>query len=172
MALVKCPCAFRLRRLAQSDGCDGSGICVQHFPCGISTQSGSCDMSMCISSVQARTKRWPPSKCLAFSSVNFHTSRDVTMSLTGKAIKKYYHQKNIPKGSKKYYCKQKNWSSANAIFHGLHKFSMVFIHFPWFHQFSMVFINPFIDCSIVSIDFCMVFLQFSMLDIRYMSVHA
>ena len=30
MALVKCPCAFRLRRLVQNDG---AGRCAWHFPC-------------------------------------------------------------------------------------------------------------------------------------------
>ena len=53
MALVTCPCAFRLHRLAQSVG-RGLGI---HLGRGIFlANSGSCDMTMCISTAQARAK--------------------------------------------------------------------------------------------------------------------
>ena len=48
-------CAFRLCRLAQRCVAElGSGIFLQ-----ISTQNGSCEMPMCISTAQARTKWWP-----------------------------------------------------------------------------------------------------------------
>ena len=56
MALMKCPCAFRLRRLAQN-ACPG--IEVRHFSCKFPCKNGSCEMSMCVSTVQARTKCWP-----------------------------------------------------------------------------------------------------------------
>ena len=45
MALVKCPCAFRLRRLAQNAG---RGISVRHFPVYI----GSCEMLLCLSTAK------------------------------------------------------------------------------------------------------------------------
>ena len=43
MALAKCPCAFRLRRLARN-GVPGFASCI--FIVNISTQIGSCEMSM------------------------------------------------------------------------------------------------------------------------------
>ena len=49
IAVVTCPCACRLRRLAQN-GCRGS-FCPA-FSSYISTQQGSCDMSMCISTAK------------------------------------------------------------------------------------------------------------------------
>ena len=84
MPLVTCPCAFRLRRVAQN-GC--RGLRVRHFPCKLKRKmwhvhvhfvcagshktgvagygsgiflvnySAKCDMSMCISFAQGRTKR-------------------------------------------------------------------------------------------------------------------
>ena len=48
-ALEKCPCAFRLRRLAQNR-------CRRGVPSHLFTKSGSCDMSICISTAQARAK--------------------------------------------------------------------------------------------------------------------
>ena len=55
MALVKCPCAFRLRRLAQN-GC--RGISVRQFSCKFLHKIHcSCEMSICISTAQARAKR-------------------------------------------------------------------------------------------------------------------
>ena len=55
MVLLKCPCAFRLHGLAQN----WPGI----FPINFHTNS-SCEMSMCVSTAQARTKRclrdWGP----------------------------------------------------------------------------------------------------------------
>ena len=57
MPLLTCPCAFRLRRLEQNAG---RGRSVRHFPCkspGKMMQNGSCEISVCISITQARTKR-------------------------------------------------------------------------------------------------------------------
>ena len=44
-ALANCPCAFRLRRLARNAG-----------PCTCSHNNGSFEMSMCVSTAQARTE--------------------------------------------------------------------------------------------------------------------
>ena len=51
-ALVKCPCAFRLRRLAQNVG---RAIGDRHFSCKFSAQTGSCELSMCVSIAHPRT---------------------------------------------------------------------------------------------------------------------
>ena len=56
MALVKCPCAFRLSRLAQNAVPGGVPV---HFSWKKSIQNGSCEMSICVSTAQARTKRCP-----------------------------------------------------------------------------------------------------------------
>ena len=53
MALVKCPCAFRLPRLVQNAG--RVGVLRHLLPLQISIRNGSCEMSMCISTAQART---------------------------------------------------------------------------------------------------------------------
>ena len=55
MALVTCPCAFGLRWLARN-GCPGIG--VLHFSSKFShkKKKNSCEMSVCISTAQARTK--------------------------------------------------------------------------------------------------------------------
>ena len=55
MALVKCPYAFRLCGLAQN-GC--RGISVRQFSCTFLRKIHcSCEMSMCMSTAQARAKR-------------------------------------------------------------------------------------------------------------------
>ena len=57
MPLLTCPCAFRLRRLGRNAG---RGRSVRHFPCkspGKMMQNGSCEISVCISITQARSKR-------------------------------------------------------------------------------------------------------------------
>ena len=55
MALVTCSRAFRLRRLAQGVV---PGLMARHFSCKFPRQT-TCDMLMCISSAQARTKSAP-----------------------------------------------------------------------------------------------------------------
>ena len=62
MALLTCPSAFRLRRLAQN-GCRSIRLALGIFP-EKSTQNGSGEMSMCILTAQVRTKRWPQPGCL------------------------------------------------------------------------------------------------------------
>ena len=42
MALVTCPCAFRLRRLAKNAG---PGRCARHFPCKFPHKNGSCEIA-------------------------------------------------------------------------------------------------------------------------------
>ena len=62
---VRCPCAFRLRKLAKSlrrRGCSDHG--PRYFSCKF---SHACDMSMCISIAQARTKCRPKFWGVAFS---------------------------------------------------------------------------------------------------------
>ena len=53
MALVTCPCAFRLRRLAQTARRD---LGARHVSCKCAHCNGSCDRSMCMSTAQACTK--------------------------------------------------------------------------------------------------------------------
>ena len=64
MPLLTCPCAFRLRRLAQNAGRE---ISVRHFPCKFPHKIPLLTLSMCISIAQARTKRWPREARPAFS---------------------------------------------------------------------------------------------------------
>ena len=54
MALVTCPCACRLRRLAQKRVSRPGRSAVSLY---ISALNGSCDMSMCISTAQTRATR-------------------------------------------------------------------------------------------------------------------
>ena len=70
MALVKCLCAFRLRKLAQN-GCRGRS--ERHFPCKFPRNS-SCEMSMCISTVQASI--FPVNSCIKWLWWHVHVHFD------------------------------------------------------------------------------------------------
>ena len=98
VTLVTCPCAFRLRGLAQND-VPGRG--VWRFPWKISIQTDSCEMSMCIWTAQAQTKCWPresrPALPLSISTQNVSCEMSMCISTAQARTKRDISYRNLAK---------------------------------------------------------------------------
>ena len=95
LALVTCPCAFRLRRLAVL----GRGIFLKDLP----QKKSSSDMSMSISNAQARTKRRPNFWGAAFSCIFSHKLVLVTSMCVLTAKSAWRGSRAL--GSRHFHCK-------------------------------------------------------------------